>query len=887
MTSWSWVAGQLRRRAGRLAATAIGVGVAVALLASLGSFLAQSKATMTKRSIADVPIDWQVEGTANGDRAQLLDALRSYPGVQAALPVDFGQIPSLRATIGGTQQLTGSGWILGIPSNYRATFPTVIRTLVGSTLGVQVAQQTAANLHVAPGDTITIDRAGLPAVDVVTDAVIDLPSADTLFQTVGAPTGTSAQAPPDTVLVVPDRLWHQIFDPLAKTRPDLVKTQVHTRIVHALPSDPSAAYADVVGKANNLEATLAGAGKVGNNIGATLAAARSDALYAQVLFLFLGLPGAALAALLTLTVAAAGRDRRRREQALLRSRGASTQRLVRLALAETSVVALAGALIGLGAAAIIGRLAFGSASFGTTPTSGLVWAAVAALGGLLVALAAVAGPAWVDARGLTVSASRRRLERRAVPRWTRYGIDLWLLGAGALIFWVTSRGGYQLVLAPEGVPTISVNYWAFAGPALMWVGGGLVVWRLAETMLRRGRRPLSFGLRPLAGPLAGTVAAGMQRQRTLLARGVALVALAATFAISTAVFNATYRQQALVDAILTNGADVTVTEPPGAAVGPALADRIKTVRGVVHVEPLQHRYAYVGSDLQDLFGVDPSTAVGALKLQRAYFQGGSPAALMQQLHQRPDSLIVSAETVRDFQLLPGDQVTLRLQDFRTKQYVPVKFHYVGIGNEFPTAPRDSFLLANRDYITAQTHSAAVGSFLIETGHSASASVGVAVRRRLGPVVSVTDLAHTRHIVASSLTAVDLAGLTRVELGFALALAAASSGLVLWLGFVERRRLFAIVHALGARRRQVGAFVWGEAGYVLATGLALGSVGGVLLSHALIRILTGVFDPPPRSAAVPWSYLTLAMLVGVAAVGLAASLAVREADETRMSVLRDV
>jgi putative ABC transport system permease protein len=887
MISFVWIAGHLRRRAGRLAATAIGVAVAVALLASLGAFLAHSKATMTKRSVENVPIDWQVESTATANRAQLLGAVRSYPGVQAALPVDFGQVSSLQATTAGTQQLTGSGWVLGIPSDYRATFPAVIRTLVGSQGGVQVAQQTAANLHVAPGDTIKIGRAGLPAVDVVAGSVIDLPSADALFQTVGAPPGATAQAPPDTVLIVPDRQWHQIFDPLAKIRPDLVKTQIHTRIAHTLPTDPSAAYSNVVGRANNLEVTLAGAGKVGNNIGATLASARSDALYAQVLFLFLGVPGAVLAALLTATVAAAGRDRRRREQALLRSRGASTPQLVRLAFAETALVALVGALIGIGAAAIIGSFAFGSASFGTTTTSAVGWAGAAAFGGLLVATAAVAGPAWSDARRLTVSASRRRVDRHPVPRWSRYGLDLWLLSAGALIFWLTTRGGYQLVLAPEGVPTISVNYWAFAGPALMWLGGGLLAWRIAETLLRRGRRPLRFTMRPLAGPLAGTVAAGMQRQRRLLARGVALVALTATFAISTAVFNATYRQQALADAILTNGADVTVNEPPGVAVGPTLADSMKNVPGVVHVEPLQHRYAYVGSDLQDLFGVNPTTVVGALKLQSAYFQGGGAGALMHQLQQRPDSLIVSAETVKDFQLQPGDQVTLRLQDFRTKQYVPVRFHYVGIGKEFPTAPRDSFLLANREYIAAQTHSDGVASFLVDTGHSSPAPIADALRRELGAAVTVTDLTHTRHIVASSLTAVDLAGLTRVELGFALALAAAASGLVLWLGFFERRRTFAIVHALGARRRQVGAFVWGEAGYVLATGLVLGGIGGALLSQALIKILTGVFDPPPSSLAVPWSYLTLAIVVAVAAVGVAATLALREADAPHMSVLRDV
>ena len=68
---------------------------------------------------------------------------------------------------------------------------------------------------------------------------------------------------------------------------------------------------------------------------------------------------------------------------------------------------------------------------------------------------------------------------------------------------------------------------------------------------------------------------------------------------------------------------------------------------------------------------------------------------------------------------------------------------------------------------------------------------------LGTTASVTDIASTRQTVGSSLTAVDLAGLTRVELTFALIMAVAAGGLVFGLGLAERRRTFAIVTALGA------------------------------------------------------------------------------------------
>jgi len=55
--------------------------------------------------------------------------------------------------------------------------------------------------------------------------------------------------------------------------------------------------------------------------------------------------------------------------------------------------------------------------------------------GFVVAAAAIVAPGWIDARNLTVSAGRRRVERDRSVRWMRYGLDLWLFAAGALLFW--------------------------------------------------------------------------------------------------------------------------------------------------------------------------------------------------------------------------------------------------------------------------------------------------------------------------------------------------------------------------------------------------------------------------------------------------------------------
>jgi putative ABC transport system permease protein len=882
-----WLRGLATRRAGRLLATASGVAIAVALLASIGSFLSGSKATMTERAAANVGVDWQVETQPGADPAAVLAATRSVPRVRAAVPVELAATTGLEATTTGTTQTTGPGVVLGLPAGYRTTFPGTIRDLAGSGAGALVAQQTAANLRVAPGDTVRIGRAGLPTATVTVGGVVDLPQADSLFQKVGAAAGAQPQAPPDNVVVLPDAQWHQIFDPLAATRPDQVRTQAHAKLSHHLPADPATAYSAVTGASRNLEVRLAGTGLVGDNLGATLGAARADALYAQVLFLFLGVPGAILAGLLTAAVAAAGTDRRRREQALLRTRGATIARLVRLGVLEAAVVGGVGVLAGLAIALVVGRAAFGTASFGATTASAIGWSAASALVGFGIATGAVVLPAWRDARWATVAAARATVGHARMPRWSRYGLDFFLLAAAALVFWLTGRNRYQLVLAPEGTPSISVSYWALAGPALLWVGAGLLAWRAATAVLKRGRRGLGRVLRPVSGGLAGTVAATMSRQRRLLARGLALVTLTVAFAASTAIFNSTYRAQAAVDARLTNGADVTVTESPGSLIGPDGAGTIQRVPGVRRVEPLQHRFAYVGSDLQDLYGVRTSTIVDATKLQNAYFQGGTAHELIARLQQQPDGILVSAETAKDFQLHPEDMLKLRLQDGRTKTYREVPFRYLGVGKEFPTAPRDSFLIANADYVAAQTGTNAVGSFLVDTAGTSPKAVAARLRSALGTSATVTDITTTRKVVGSSLTAVDLSGLTRVELGFAVLLAAASTGLVLALGFAERRRTFAIAAALGAKPRQLGGFVWAEAIFVTIGGLLLGSLAAWALSEMLVKVLTGVFDPPPAALSIPWAYLSVVGATAMVAVIMAVIGTIGNASRPSVSVLREL
>ncbi len=327
-------------------------------------------------------------------------------------------------------------------------------------------------------------------------------------------------------------------------------------------------------------------------------------------------------------------------------------------------------------------------------------------------------------------------------------------------------------------------------------------------------------------------------------------------------FTTTYDQQARVDTALTVGSDVAVTVAPDstASLDPALANQ----PGVQAVEQVAHRLAYVGPDLQDLYGIDPATIGRAAPLQDAFTPGSSVRSVLRRLASTPDGALLSQETLHDYQLHRGDLVRLRLKD-TTGGYRTVSFHVVGVVTEFATAPRDSFVLANRSYLTRMTGLAAVQTLLVRTNSprqvaaNIHAPVGALVNDITAPRVAVPS--------ASGLAAGSLSGLASLLLAFGLLLATASAGLVLIVGAAQRRTSLAVLAVLGASTRQRSGFLATEARAIVVAGVAGGAITGTVIAYELIKVLTGIFDPAPQHPAVPWTFVggLFAAVLGSAAV----------------------
>jgi putative ABC transport system permease protein len=616
----------------------------------------------------------------------------------------------------------------------------------------------------------------------------------------------------------------------------------------ALHGSPAKALQQATQLRNRVERSLPGRVVFVDNLGDSLTAAAGDALYAETLYIMLAVPGALVALGLAYLAALGTAERDRRDLALLRARGARRRDLVWLATLESLALGLLAGPLGTGFAFLALNLAGSSAGAG----SGRVLATLA----ISVGLAAVGAAAARVASGLVgfragIGESRRSVRRATPPLWQRLYLDVIALAAAALVYWLTASTGFSAVVNPDSNPTLSLSVYMFLGPALLWLGAALLLVRLRGGAIVWLTRRLTNGR---ATTTRGFLFASASRRGVAINRGLLVLGLLLAFGVNLAIFTATYDQQARVDAQLTLGADVVATAPAGTVARTPLLARITGLPGVAGVSAVDHSYAYVGPDLQDTFGIEPATLTRATSLRDSYFLGGSATQTLDRLRATRDGVLVSKETITDYSLNLGDLLRLRVLDHRTGRFRVARFHVVGIAQEFPSAPKDSFMVTNLDYLRAVTHDPGPNVIFVRAhgnpdvlAHrlsSATAHLGTSVK---------TIRQQTAQTV-SSITTVDLRGISRIEEVFILVLAAATMALFLTVALAERRHELATMTALGASLRRVESFLWSEAALVLVAALALAACLGWLLAEMLVAMLQHVFDPPPDRLAVPWGFL---------------------------------
>jgi putative ABC transport system permease protein len=876
----------LLRAPGRSLIRVLVLGASVALLGGMLLFVGNSLRTVAGSAVRSVPLDLQGPVSSYGEARTVAGEVARQKGVlqasaTATAPLSGGEH---RGPTGLTS--SGAGAVLAVPLDYGAHIHT-FRLLQGALRpgAVVLDQQMAATLQAHIGDGVTLRAPGggvLHTYPVSGVALVTAP--DKVFQPLNPQLGPAPAQPPANVAIMP---LETFASTLARGIPTIanasvgtsaqpgaqsgVQWQVQTQLdpVALSGGSPSAALERSTQTRNRIERTLPGRVQFVDNLSDSLNTAAGDALYAETLYIMLAVPGALIALGLAYLAALGTVDRDRRDLALLRARGARRRDLLVLASLESAILGtLAGLLGAVAAFGAVSALVTG----GTHATAGRVLS----IGAICVLLASAgAGAARVGASlsslRSSVATGRRGMRRESKPLWQRLYLDVLCLAVSGLIYWLTASTGFSAVVSPDSNPTLSLSVYMFFAPALLWIGatlllvrlrGGALSWLIARSVRGRATTRRGFLL----------ISAG--RRGAAINRGLVVVGLLLAFGVNLGIFSATYNQQVKADAQLTLGADITATAPPGVAAQRELTRRIAAVPGVAAATGVEHSYAYVGPDLQDTYGIDPSSFRAATSLRDSYFLGSTAQQVLARLRATPDGIAVSKETITDFSLKGGDLLRLRVLDQRTGKFQVIPFHVAGIVQEFPSAPKDSFMVANLGYLESVTHAGGPNVvFAKASGNPPDVARRVAAATSsLGTKVENINAQSAR--TSSSITTVDLTGISHIEQAFAIVLAAAAMALFVALGISERKQEFATMAAIGAPLSRISAFLWTEAAIVLAVGLALAVGLGWLLSEMLVAILQHVFDPPPDSLAIPWPFLAGLAGAAVLATLLATALASR-------------
>lgn len=877
---------RLRHRPGQTVTQTLVLAAAVALLGAMILFIGHSLRTMTASATRSVPLDLQGPVESYGQARTLSRGIAKQPDVAQASAVATAPFAGVSHRGGTGVTDAGAGAILAVPPGYLRHIQ-AFRFLTGGLRPGEIVldQQLAATLRARVGDTVSL-RLGThtPPRKFTVGGVALVNAPDVLFQPLNPQVGPAPAQPPANIAILPVATFAKAVggtlpslgsaSPAAATVPGTlsgVQWQVQAQVDRAsLGGTPSEAFKRAGQIRNSVERSFPGKIQFVDNLSEALESATGDALYAEALFIMLAVPGALLALGLAYLAALGTVDRDRRELALLRARGASRRQLLGMAAGESGLVGLVAGLLGAGLSfAAVALLIEGSVGLNASraATVVVVCAVLAIVGGFAARLGT-----GLHALSDTVAAGRGNVQSDKPPLWRRLYLDFVALAISGLIYWLTASTGFSAVVNPDSNPTLSLSIYMFFAPVLLWIGATLLLLRLRGGLFSSVARRLG-GSKQHPGRRTFLLASA-SRRGAAINRGLVFVGLLLAFGVSLGVFAATYDQQAGVDAQLTLGADITATAPPGVTARHGLADRIENVPGVTVTSAVDHSYAYVGPDLQDTFGIEAATIGAATTLRDSYFIGGGAQTMLGRLKNTPDGILVSKETITDYSLGVGDLLRLRVLDHHSGKFRIVPFHVVGTVQEFPSAPRDSFMVANLAYLQKADRAGGPNVVFINAGEDPAAVAARVATATKGFGVSVKDIRRQSAQTVSSITTVDLTGISRLEQAFAIVLAAAAMWLFVNLVVNERRHEFATMAALGASLHDIGAFVRSEAVAVLAAALALAAGLGWLLAEMLIAMLQHVFDPPPDHLAVPWKFLALLVLAATAGAWLAAAVAAR-------------
>ena len=872
MTGWL-ILRSIRRARRRLALGAVGVAFPVAMLAATLLFVDYSVHSMTRVALAPVQIEQKALVTSLDENMGELG--RRLATVDGVAHVDRVGAADVIVSANGRR---ATARLIAVDPGYlqRHRFAHVVDGRL--THGALLSQ----TLHATPGFgrahavSIEVPGQGRPLKTTVpVNGVADLRDARSWFEIpAGSVQGDVALVPRS--IVVDYTTFERDLLPALRARvgaatpvlnPDLadlppVSLELHLTVDHgAYPADPGQAALWSQRLRKRLERQATGRILVADNAVEVLTEANVDAADAKILFLLLGIPGVLVAAALGLAAESALAEAHRREDALLRLRGATTAQLARLATGNAIVSGLIGTVLGLlvataAVSAVLGHPVWQDSSPGRLATSALL----AAFAGALTAALRLTRLIRTERR-TDVAHERNVLERGWNPVWRRAWLDVALIVLGLAILAINVASG-GLTQTPVQGPSVVLSFYVLLAPVALWLGTTLLMVRALLAISARRARP------ERARPLPSWGGAGMRwlaRRPARTAVALVLGMLAVAFATEVLTFVATYRDAKREDARAAFGSELRFVPAP-ADVPPQLP---QLGGHVAATTPIRYVGARVGTDRKTILTVDTRTYDQATSVAPQIIQGGGIAALARQ----PNGILVSKEIAQDEEVKPGDELALTLfpdDDEKRRNIAP---RVLGIYRSLPPSSPVSelvmstggfrpFLLPEPDFWLGRTLA----------GHPGPAVADELRRRHMPAGFDIATTPDPNRTDQRSLATLNLTGLNRIE-GIGAGLIAAAGVAVLGAFMVlERRREFAILRAVGADDRRLLDAPAREGAVAVLGSLVAGIPLGLLLGVLAVRVLRLFFTLPPPVVTLPGGALVGFVGVMVASSALAFGIA---------------
>ncbi len=619
----------------------------------------------------------------------------------------------------------------------------------------------------------------------------------------------------------------------------------------------------------------------------------------RIIYLALSAPVLLLGVYLGAVGVDLGHAERRRELAVLKTRGATPRQVVGLLIVEAAIGGAIAATVGLIAGVGLSRLLLGFVNpFGTASTPRYELVVLSPSTVIIVAVIAVVFMALTSFRSARRTAAMPIVEtlRYYAPGETRIQYRPWI----DILLVTLSVVTYGMVLYAQSRPrdfvtfligTLFVVILPFT-PIFLIVG----TTRLLTRSTGRVYEWMARVSKPFAKNLYYVISRNLRRNPRRSANVAVIIALGLAFGMFILVTFSSqlaYQERQVRAAI---GADVSIDGPPSVSTFSANLTALPEVAGATRVQSLRVSPPYYYASV---YALDPATFFSVTNPEPWYFRGIGLAEARQIL-ETPGQVLVTESYLQNAYLAVGDRIRFETPAYNGTNYtgtVTVNTTIGGTVRGLPGTSYYSFGLPNAIYgsvdtmrtlLEAQSQLPSYGSerFLVALRpgadwRAAKADIVALGASGLSVAAEQVEQLRTNPVFRAFF------GFMELEMAFMVVILTAGLGVILYAATLERDVELAAIRARGASGRQTAGLLIGEASSIMLIGLIVGTGIGILtayLSTALVSAGpgTGGESLVPLVFTIPVEALLLLVLAPAAMLLTSFAVTIRVA---RMDIAR--